>query len=104
MIRRAAVLLAFALFVTACSGFLPSRPGGKIVPPETLHQYAGIGSMSTLWYLGSDKKFHHFSHLVKVQTRYRVRRSDLDWTPEFALREQDPVHVDIELGAQLVAR
>jgi len=79
--------------VTGCSGVLPSLGAGPVVAPAELDQFTGGGSMSTLWYLGSDKRYHHFSHFFKVATRYRVRREDLAWEPEFPLRSEDSVLV-----------
>ncbi len=49
--------------------------------------------MSTLWYLGSDKKYHYFAHYVKVSTRYRVRREELHFPNEFPYKSQKSVFV-----------
>ena len=49
--------------------------------------------MSTLWYLGSDSRYHHFSHLFKTTTRYRVKREDLEWPGEFPLGSEESVLV-----------
>ena len=47
--------------------------------------------MSTLWYHGSDTKFHYFSHLCKASTRYRIRRSEVPWPDEFPHNGRPPV-------------
>jgi len=47
--------------------------------------------MSTLWYRGSDARYHHFSHLYLVSTKYRIKRSNLTWPREFPLDARDPV-------------
>jgi hypothetical protein len=49
--------------------------------------------MSTLWYRGSDKKYHYFAHYVKVSTLYKVRREELHVPDEFPYRSRDPVFV-----------
>ena len=84
-------LAVAGLFATSCSGIL-SLPGrGMIASPRHLAQYSRGGSMSTVWYHGSDSQFHHFSHLYKVSTRYRIRRSDLHWPDEFPLDSRPSV-------------
>jgi len=62
---------------------------GRVVTPEYLARYEGGGSLSTLWYRGSDTTFHHFSHLHKISTPYRVKRSEMPWPNEFALGSQE---------------
>lgn len=79
--------------VTGCSGVFPSLGAGPVVAPMELNQFTGGGSMSTLWYLGSDRRHHHFSHLFKTTTRYRVKREELDWQPEFPLHSEESVLV-----------
>ncbi|WP_200271878.1 hypothetical protein [Luteolibacter pohnpeiensis] len=77
-----------------CSGGLPAlSPGGYVVQPAHLGQFTSGGSLSTLWYRGSDAHYHYFSHLVKVSTNYRVKRSELtlDSDNEFPLGSKDPV-------------
>ena len=66
--------------LAGCSG-----PQGKVVSPEYLAGYEGGGSLSTLWYQGSDDRYHHFRHLNKQSTPYRIRRSDMPWPGEFPL-------------------
>lgn len=79
--------------LVGCSGVFPSLGAGPVVAPAELDQFTGGGSMSTLWYLGSDARYHHFSHLFKTTTRYRVKREDLDWQPEFPLDTEKSVLV-----------
>lgn len=65
------------------SGGFPSlSPKGYIVKPSHLSQYTSGGSLSTLWYRGSDSNYHYFSHLVKVSTNYRVKRENLTLSNE----------------------
>ena len=66
--------------LAACSG-----SQGRVVSPEYLAGYEGGGSLSTLWYQGSDEHYHHFRHLNKQSTPYRIRRSDMPWPGEFPL-------------------
>ncbi|WP_440224236.1 hypothetical protein ACQQ2N_03215 [Dokdonella sp. MW10] len=80
--------LGYLIIATGCSGFMTSVRGGSIVSPQHLAQYRGIGSISTLWYLGSDTGYHYFAHYVKVSTGYRVRRQDLAIPDEFAYRSR----------------
>ena len=70
-----------------CSGLLPNpfEGGGKVVSVAYLAQYEGGGSLSTLWYRGSDDKYHYFVHYVKASTKYRILKSELDWENEFKL-------------------
>jgi hypothetical protein len=76
-------LVPFAAFIlpssfVGCSGGIPALvPRGYIVEPSHLSQFTSGGSLSTLWYRGSDSRHHYFSHLWKVTTNYRVKRSDL---------------------------
>lgn len=75
-----------------CSGIV-SLPGVEAtVKPEYLEAYSRGGSMSTLWYHGSDAGYHHFSHSFKATTRYRIRRQDLEWQGEFPTGSRQPVY------------
>ena len=70
--------LTVALSLGGCSGGFPAlAPSGYVVQPGDLRQFISGGSLSTLWYRGSDTRYHYFSHMVKVSTNYRVKRSDL---------------------------
>ncbi|WP_200281683.1 hypothetical protein [Haloferula rosea] len=93
MKRSMCLLSVVAFCVSGCSGVIPSIGAGPVVAPMELNPLTGGGSMSTLWYLGSDRRYHHFSHLFKTTTRYRVKREDLDWQPEFPLRSEESVLV-----------
>ena len=91
------VLLAATVLSVGCSGGLPSlAPGGYVVSPAVVISHTGNDSLSTVWYHGSDSRFHHFSHLVKVSTKYRVRRAELSLDPddEFTVGSQKPVFAD----------
>ena len=66
-----------------------TNPNGRIVTPEYLAQFEGCGSLSTLWYQGSDKDFHYFRHLNKTSTPYRIRRTDMPSSNEFELGKQE---------------
>ncbi|MGI9266920.1 MAG: hypothetical protein ACR2QY_05325 [Akkermansiaceae bacterium] len=67
-----------SLSFVGCSGGIPALvPRGYIVKPSHLSQFTSGGSLSTLWYRGSDSRYHYFSHLWKVTTNYRVKISDL---------------------------
>jgi hypothetical protein len=82
--------------VGGCSGGLPAlAPGGYVVQSSYLGQFTSGGSLSTLWYRGSDSRYHYFSHLVKVDTKYRVRRSELTLDPadEFQFGSRTPIEV-----------
>lgn len=85
-----AVLL---LLFSGCSGFLPNVGAGPVVSSSEVAQFHGGGSLSTLWYLGSDKKYHYFEHYVKVGTRYRVRRDELQVPDEFPYKTKDAVFI-----------
>jgi hypothetical protein len=92
-------IILIALLLSGCSGLMPDVPfaGGKIVSPEYLSRYEGGGSMSTIWYYGSDDKYHYFSHLVKASTKYRVLKEDLDWEIDFPYKSERARHIDGEL-------
>jgi hypothetical protein len=81
------------LFISGCSGFMPSVSKGRVVSPHYLAQFRGGGSISTLWYRGSDREYHYFAHYVKVSTLYRVHRSELHIPDEFPYKSKDPVFV-----------
>jgi len=88
------LIVAIAILVSGCSGFRPSLgSGGKVVPASYVAQFDGGGSMSTLWYYGSDDQYHYFSHYVMCSTKYRVRRSELKIPDEFPYKSRDPVSV-----------
>ena len=96
------LIIALIFGVSACSGFLPSSlsKGGKIVSPDYLAQYEGGGSLSSLWYRGSDDKYHYFVHYVKISTRYRILRDKLVWMDEFQIgNNQKPILVNNELSS-----
>ena len=81
-----ALVLAAYFVAPGCSGFLPSlTDGGKTVSPEYLARYEGYGSLSTLWYRGSDDNYHYFAHFVKAKTHYKIRRERLVWENEYPL-------------------
>lgn len=95
----AAAVLAAGLCLTSCSGLIPNLPGVRpVVTPAHLAQYSGGGSLSTLWYDGSDAQYHYFHHLAKVRTGYRIKRTDLTWKEEFPLQSRDPVYASRELA------
>ena len=79
--------------------------GGYVVEPSHLRQFTSGGSLSTLWYRGSDRHYHYFSHLVKVSTNYRVKRSDLtlNEADEFQLGTRDSALVAQFRNPSLVA-
>jgi hypothetical protein len=93
LLPRVLVVSLVAISMTACSGFLPNAQRGKVVSPQYLAQYRNGGSLSTIWYLGSDHTYHYFSHYVKVSTTYRVRRSELSIPDEFPRGSKEPVFV-----------
>lgn len=84
--RAVAVTMATLMvpFLSGCSGL-----HGRIVTPEYLSRFEGGGSMSTLWYQGSSEQFHHFRHLFKTSTPYRIRKTDMPWPNEFELGSQE---------------
>jgi hypothetical protein len=71
------------IIAVSCSGAIPLPGKGEIVSPSHLARYSNGGSISTVWYCGSDRHYHHFRHLFKTSTRYRVRRTDMAWPKEF---------------------
>lgn len=82
LIKRVSLSLVAATILLSsfvgCSGGIPALvPRGYIVEPSHLSQFISGGSLSTLWYRGSDSRYHYFSHLWKVTTNYRVKRSAL---------------------------
>lgn len=94
------VTLFFLLaFLSACTGLFPTPypSEGKIVTPEYLSKYEGGGSISTIWYRGSDDKYHYFVHLVKIKTKYRIRKEDLTWEIDFPLKSRPSMLIDGEL-------
>jgi len=61
----------------------------RIVTPEYLAGFEGGGSLLTLWYEGSDDRYHYFNRLHKVTTRFRVLREDMNWENEFELGSRE---------------
>ncbi len=76
MIRQSAILV-LVLMTTSCAS-----PNGRVVTAERLSRFEGGGSLSTLWYYGSDGEYHYFRHLWKSSTPYRVKRGEFEWRPE----------------------
>ena len=98
------IVILIPLFL-GCSGLFPSLSlKGKIVTPEYLSTYEGGGSLSTLWYYGSDDKYHYFKHFVKTTTAYRIKRNDLIWKKEFPKGKEKPVLVEHELSEYVHAK
>jgi hypothetical protein len=81
------------LLLCDCSGIVPNFTKGRLVSTHYLAQFRGGGSLSTLWYLGSDEKYHHFAHFVKINTYYKVRRQELRVPQEFSYKSRDPLLV-----------
>ena len=75
MIRQFTIL-AIAIAAASCAS-----PNGRVVTAERLSRYEGGGSLSTLWYYGSDGQYHYFRHLWKSSTPYRVRQDEFEWRP-----------------------
>ena len=93
----ALMLLLIICMASSFSGLLPAIfRCGYTVSPDKVERLTGNGSMSTVWYLGSDRKHHYFSHLVKVTTDYRVRREEMILSDgdEFQLEQKKPVLAD----------
>lgn len=94
-------VLLIAISLPGCSGVFPSlSPGGTIVEPAVLGNYTSGGSLSTLWYHGSDSRYHYFSHLFKVSTKYRVKREQLELSPsvEFPVGLEKSIHAGPMIG------
>ena len=75
MIRQLSLLVP-VLVVASCAS-----PHGRVVTAESLSRFEGGGSMSTLWYYGSDGEFHYFRHLWKLSTPYRIEQDGFAWQP-----------------------
>lgn len=82
------LLLMTLIALSGCaSGFGVVQLGkGKEIEPNNLAQLQS-GSLSTVWYDGSDNEFHYFTHFVKTKTKYKVRRDELNWPDEFPSSE-----------------
>ncbi len=101
MKERLVFLLQIAAATMArCSGFFLNR-GYHIVTPKYLSQFEGGGSLSTLWYCGSDEGYHYFLHFVKTKTKYRISRRDLNWKDEFVKGTKEPSLVEHELSRSM---
>lgn len=73
-IMHLAALAGLGSLVAGCA-----HPQGRVVSPEWLSGFEGGGSLSTLWYYGSDGRYHHFRHLWKTVTPYRVKQDGFEW-------------------------
>lgn len=81
---RRSLCMVLLVMMGSCSGFSPAlQSKGMIVSPTYLSRFSRGGSLSTLWYMGSDNKYHYFCHRVKMITRYRIPRTELEWRDEF---------------------
>lgn len=87
------VMVIIAFPISGCSGFRPTILKGSVVSAQEVAKFRGNGSLSTLWYQGSDKRYHHFVHYVKVSTLYRVRRQELQIPGEFPYQSRAPVFI-----------
>lgn len=90
---RCLLAMLIAFFICGCSGFRPGISKGRVVSARHVARFRGTGSISTLWYRGSDKNYHYFAHYVKVSTFYRVPRSGIRLPDEFPYQSRQPVFV-----------
>ena len=74
-----AVVVLSVACVVGCANTLPP----KTVSPAYLARFEGGGSLRTIWYRGSDERFHYFDVMHKTTTRYRIQKTELDWEREF---------------------
>lgn len=75
------------------SGFTVGQFGdGHIVEYEELRSLQS-GSLSTVWYRGSDEDFHYFQHYVKTSTKYRVKKEEVEIEEEFPRGTKKPIHL-----------
>ena len=87
-----AILLIATAFGGCYSGFTVAQIGdGRIIAYEELRKF-DQGSLSTVWYQGSDEEFHYFIHYIKTSTRYRVRKEEVEIQREFP-KGTDSVHL-----------
>jgi hypothetical protein len=95
---KAILLLITLIALSGCaSGFSVIQPGeGKEIEPSRLAQLQS-GSLSTVWYEGSDDEFHYFTHFVKTKTKYKVSRNELNWPDEFPSSEGRSVFAGYKL-------
>ena len=92
-------MIMAAVAMTSCAS-----PGGKVVSVERLARFEGGGSLSTLWYYGSDQDYHYFSHLWKSSTRYRIRHDEFSWKHDRTFSGyENGEHVEDELSRNLIA-
>ncbi len=97
MIRQFTIL-GLVLMTTSCTS-----PNGRVVTAEGLSRFEGGGSLSTLWYYGSDGEYHHFRHLWKSSTPYRVKDTEFEWHPEIEFKGYtDGKLVRSELSEQIL--
>ena len=82
--KRILALLAFSALLSGCySGFtIVQIGGGEVIEYEELRK-KDSGSLSTVWYQGSDESYHHFVHFIKTSTKYRVKREEIEINNEF---------------------
>lgn len=65
------ILAVIAMSFVVCCGC------DKTLNKEEIKKYETSGSLYTLWYEGSDDKYHYFSHLCKVKQRFKVKRDEI---------------------------
>lgn len=81
----ALILLLLTILVGCASGVNKISTGkGKLTTPEELASLQS-GSLSTVWYLGSDEAFHYFTHFIKIETRYKIPKEELNWPSEYSV-------------------
>lgn len=87
-------VIFLAASFSGCSGLIPSPFfGADAVSPGYIAQFRSGGSLRTLWYQGSDAKWHYFDHYAKVSTNYRVARKELNFPTEFPYQSRKTVSV-----------
>lgn len=97
--KACTVMIMAAMAMTSCSS-----PGGRVVSVERLARFEGGGSLSTLWYYGSDKDYHYFTHLWKSSTPYRIRHDEFSWSPDRTFRGYEKGElVHDELSRSMIA-
>ena len=63
------------------------------ISKTTLESMPIGGSLATIWYEGSDEKYHYLKHLFKMTKFYKIKKTTVSLGFEFPYKSQSAINV-----------